>query len=53
MTEINIRKGKELLLNRKFVKVFHAALASKSGVFSDAFCHIYFYDVAADDGHSG
>jgi len=33
LTEINTRKGKELFLNRKFLKVFHAALASKSGFF--------------------
>lgn len=38
VTEINPRKGKELFINRKFPKVFHSALASKS-VFSDAFCH--------------
>lgn len=39
VTEINIRKGKELFLNRKFLKVFHAALSSKSGFFSESFCH--------------
>lgn len=39
VTEINPRKGKELFINRRFPKVFHSALACKSG-FSDAFCHI-------------